>query len=786
VPTRLIAAISLVVFPVIATTASLLGQAEAASLSETYASLALSIETARGQGLATLNQGRFAGNDGDIQFAIINRNGKELSFKFDYQGGAIYSGTLDFKTTPIVVVASKNDLCAAVEIQLIIIRPGGFLDEANSKFRVITNHPDCRNPKFELAGAVAQLFRLPLTPSPFFQASWFKWQATTERCLPERCAGVPDRRAASIFKEIVFFPDARSRRIPLAPGLEVSFADHGSIDLGRGDFLLLASGSRVVFAILSIDVEKQAVTARMKNVTLNLTKGIISAASMQFNLGSGSKLEASNFDIDGKDKTVTFKGTNISGFAESGTTLKISHGPTLQESSVTFAGASVALNSIDLEIRQDYVKFSAASGRFESAVQDADLRLGRGLRLFLGAANFNITFRCPVGSPANCRPLVAETGQPMLTVGEIDPLTVTSKAGWYEAPSVGIIRLDRCEVSTGALEFDSRKVKGPIWGNVKRVALDVSAQRMQLNPGLQLGATSGRLRGEDLTISSNDSIPVGDLDMHVEISEFLSEGLGRFATIRGSSKMDALLRRTDGADIHILNGSIEAAIIATTDGGNVQARLAVSALDLFQGNGGAQFTLVIPPFTYSRTIPGQEEKDGSLAEVIVTSHLQVLTAKLTREINLDRRQITIRSGKWSIERTTFALQAALSLSDKTLVDAQVEIGGVHVCEATVNLPFSDYIADFTGELAVHAGNLRFRSTPFVINPYPQPSIDGKSCQRAATLICGLAGGVLGPIGTVGVAYFCNQEFSKGEKELQDKLNEMVRDGIASTRFDIGS
>jgi hypothetical protein len=785
VAARLVAPIMFVALLTISVGASFPVRAAAASLSDTYLSIALSIETAKGNGIATLNVGRFSGNDGDLQFVVINKNTNEMAFKFDYHSGAIYSGTVDFKGAPLVVVASRNGVCVAVEIQLIIVRPGGFLDEANSKFRVINNHPDCRNPKYELAGAVAGLFKLPLLPSPFFAADWFNWQSSIRRCPPGQCADAPNRSAASLFKVIVFLPDVQSRRLPDAPGLTVDFADHGSIELGHGDSLLLGADSGLVFAVLSIDVEHQAVMARMKNVKLNLVKGVITADGNQFIFGSGTKFEAFNFDIDGKNKTVTFKGTNISGTATSGTKLTISNGTSVPATTVTFASASLTLNGIDLSITNDHVRFSVISGRFESALQDADLRLGQSIRLFLRAATFNVTFGCPLGSPADCRPLVAETGQPLVSIGTIDPLSITTTAGSYEAPSLGKIELDRGELTTGTLGFDSRQKGAPIWGDITRIAVDVSSQYLQLNPGLQLRAASGTLRGEDLKISSKDSRPVGDLRFHADVIEIVIEGLGQFAALRGKATMDALLRRNEGQDIHLLDGLIRASIVATTDGGVVTSQLLVSDLDLFAGNGGARFSLDVPSFTYRRTIPGHEESEGSLAEVIVRSRPEVLEANLD-EVKLDRRKIDIRSGKWTMEKTVFGMRAALSLSDQTIVEGEVKAGGVHVCTSTVKLPFANYVANFTGEIVLVQGRLGFHTTPFVINPFPQPAIDSASCKRAVTFMCGFAGGVFGPIGSVGTAYLCNTEFGKAEQELQDNLNKLVRDGIQSTRFDIGA
>ena len=87
---------------------------------------------------------------------------------------------------------------------------------------------------------------------------------------------------------------------------------------------------------------------------------------------------------------------------------------------------------------------------------------------------------------------------------------------------------------------------------------------------------------------------------------------------------------------------------------------------------------------------------------------------------------------------------------------------------------------------IRNGNIGFSNSPFKISPYPQPIIDGKSCKRAATIICGLAGGVLGPVGSIGAAYLCNDKIGEVEEKFQAQLNSMVSDGINSIRFDVGS
>jgi len=139
------------------------------------------------------NIGRFDGAYEELRFTIINSKTKEMAFKFDYNYGFIQSGYIEFSQVPIVVVAKQNDFCAAVEIQKVAVRKGS-LDEVNSKYRVLSNHPDCKYPKNELASTIAALFRLPKGPNRFFQADLFEWQASPARAFLKDITFMPEKK----------------------------------------------------------------------------------------------------------------------------------------------------------------------------------------------------------------------------------------------------------------------------------------------------------------------------------------------------------------------------------------------------------------------------------------------------------------------------------------------------------------------------------------------------------------------------------------------------------------
>ena len=549
--------------------------------------------------------------------------------------------------------------------------------------------------------------------------------------------------------------------------------------------MVLGADGQALFNFVFIVVGTKKVDARLGNLKLPLKDGTITADGLVLKPASGSEFQAANLNIDSRDGSVTFKDGTISGRAGPGTIITISNGSGTRASQVVLEDAKLSLIGIDLSFRGDLVKFSARTGSFDSALRQADLQLGPGLRLLLGRGNFHVEFRCPAGSPTDCRPMVAETGTPIVSVGKIEPLTLTSKSGWYIS-DLGEIKLDRGELQTGELEFDSRKGKARLWGNIVSIELALSAQVLQLDRGFQLRTVSGSLKGKDLTISSKDGLPEGDLDFAADIAEIVGNGIGQIATIRGSSEMTALLHREVGQSIHILKGNLKAQITASTDTGSTRASLVIEDLDLYRGNGGARFSLNIPQLNYSKFLPGTKESNdfpGGSVEIWV--HEQTLSAALTTGINLSKRKVDIKAGKWSIEETSFPLEAKLSLSDGELVTAPVDLGGITICTSRVTLPFANYLARFSGALVVRNGNIGFHTTPFQISPFPKPEIDGKTCQRAATIICGMAGSVLGPIGVIGAAYLCHEKFDEGQDMLQTNLNNMVRDGIQSTKFDVG-
>jgi hypothetical protein len=303
-----------------------------------------------------------------------------------------------------------------------------------------------------------------------------------------------------------------------------------------------------------------------------------------------------------------------------------------------------------------------------------------------------------------------------------------------------------------------------------------------------LEALTGSLSGDDLTLSSQDGLPSGDLSLAVQIGGFRGEGIGRIATVRGSASMSATLRRAPRTDIHILNGKIDAQGAATTDGGAATASILVTDLDIIHGDGSGIFNLTIPTLTYSRLIPGASDKKGFPdGHVDLIVHEQTVSAKLVNPLRIENRRLKIRSGKWSLEATTVHVNALLSISSPELVYAPViiDVPPSTLCTAKVNLPFSNYAADFDVTVVVQNNRLGLKSTPFSINPYPSPEIDGKGCQRAIDLVCAVAGGaLLGPVGAVGAAYLCNDQIDKGEDKLQSNMNSIVADGIQSTRLDI--
>jgi hypothetical protein len=768
------------IFAWIAFLISIWSTAEAAG-SPTYKTLAEGIDSATGQGLAGLNQGTFAGYYQDYTFIIKNTGAKTLQHSFDYESGAVNEAELYFKEAPVIVTIRKNDFCAVVQVRRVVVGAGGFLDEAKSTFSLVSDHDQCPSNRPELASAAAGLFRLPIAPNKFFQGNWFKWTGTLKKCAAS-CAGAPTAAVGALFKNVVFTP------LNGKPGFTATLAENTSVDLGRGDFLRVGPMAKVTFNYIAVELADKSTTARLRDLALPLNAGRLSNDALTLFMEPGSGFKAANLNIDAASGRVDITDGFVSGSASSESTVTLANGPEVRPSLITLARAEVALNGINLSFQGDKVTFSAASGTFTASVKDADLQLGHAVRLALGAADLKLSFACPAGSPDSCRPIHVSPGSPVITIGTISPLTLATKGGTYDLGSAGSIKLDRGEVSTGALDLDSRRVKAPVVGNIIRVQLNVSAQTIQLYPGFQLETLSGALSGQDLVLSAQDGLPAGDLSLAVDIGAFRGEGIGRIATVRGKASMTAALRRAPQADIHVLDGKIQADILATTDGGGATANVLVTDLDLIHGDGSAIFNLSIPQLTYSRFIPGQSTSKGFPdGHVDVIVHEQTVTAKLTDPIKLEQRRVKIRAGRWSLEPTTISVHALLSISAPELVYAPVKIDvpPSTLCTAKVNLPFSNYTAAFDATVVAQDNRIGFKSSPFQISPYPQPDLDGKGCQRAIDIVCALAGGaLLGPIGAIGGAYLCNDQVEKGGDKLQANMNSIVADGIRSVRFDI--
>ncbi|MDI1266172.1 MAG: hypothetical protein PS018_23255 [bacterium] len=753
--------------------------AEAAG-SRTYNTIAEGIDSATGQGLSGLNHGTFAGTYQDYAFIIKNSAAKTLQHSFDYRGGAVDSAALYFKEAPVIVTIRKGDFCAVVQVRRVVVGAGGFLDEAGSKFSLISDHDQCPSNRPELASAAAGLFRLPIAANNFFHGDWFKWTGTLKKCGAS-CAGAPPAPIGSFFKNVVFTP------LDGKPGFTATLAENTSVDLGRGDFLRVGPAAKVSFNYVAIDLADKSTTARLRELTLPLNAGRLSNDALTLFMEPGSGFKAANLNIEAASGRVDITDGFVSGSVASESTVTLANGPGVRPSLITLARAEVALNGINLSIAGDKVTFSATNGTFSASIKDADLQLGRAVRLALGAADLKLSFACPTGAPDSCRPIQVSPNNPVITVGVISPLTLVTKGGTYDLGGAGSIKLDRGEVSTGALDLDSRRTKAPVVGNIIRVQLNVSAQTIQLYPGFQLEALSGALSGQDLALSPQDGLPAGDLALAVDIGAFRGEGIGRIATVRGKAAMSAVLRRAPQTDIHVLDGKIQADIVATTDGGGANASVLVTDLDLIHGDGSAIFNLTIPQLNYSRFIPGMKTEEGfpgGHVEVIV--HEQTVSAKLTAAVKLEQRRVKIRGGKWSIEATTVPVQALLSISSPELVYAPVKIDfpPSTLCTSKVNLPFSNYAAAFNVTVVLQDNRLGLKSSPFQISPYPRPELDGAACRRAITLVCGIAGAALGPIGAIGGAYLCNQEIGKGEEKLQENMNSIVADGIRSIRFDV--
>ncbi len=751
----------------------------AASESVTYASLAEGIATAQGRGEAEVNKGRFVGRTSQFQFAIINKRAAHVTYVFDYKDGGVDSASIAFREGPIVVVLRQNDTCVVVEIRKITIRPGGFLDTPASDFKPVS-HPECRNPANRLASSAAELFSLPQEPNNFFRFRWFGWQDSIRKCNSDACNQPSSPGIANFFKDVRFFPSEGK------PGFSASLVERTSVALGRGDFLIVGTGGKVEFTTVRIVPADKDVTARLKDLSLPLESGQITTPALRLFLDSGSAFRASNMSITGQNDTLTVENGTIEGSASSGSTVTIDNGAGNKPSVITFARASVKLVDINLTVENSKVTFSARTGEFRAGIQSADLQIGPAARVLVGAADVNVRFRCPAGSPADCRPITAGTGQPLVSMGEIEPLNLTTQNGFYDIPNVGTIRLERGELVTGLLTFDSRKPKTPVSGNIQKLDMTLAAQMLRLDTGFQVQAFSGRLAGEDLVLSQRDGLPVGELRVDAQIGEFLSEGLGRIATIKGSSTLSGLLRRVDQGDVHLLDGRIEAQITAATNGGNASANLRLTDLNLVRGNGSALFSLTIPQINYAHFVPGKKETfDPPVVDVDVTINEQTLSASLVQPIVMTDRKVQIRSNRWSVESTTFPVKARLSLSRDELVYAVVKddvLNGT-ICTSKVKVPFTNYLASFDGTLRLTDGRLGFTNSPFVIDPYPNPEIDGRACKDAVTIICGMVGAALGPIGAVGAAYLCRNEFEEGEEKLQANINRIVADGIRSIRFD---
>jgi hypothetical protein len=754
--------------------------AEAAS-SPTYNTLAEGIDSAAGQGLAGLNHGTFAGTYQDYAFTIKNVAAKTLQHSFDYQSGAVSEAELYFKEAPVIVTIRKNDFCAVVQVRRVAVGAGGFLDEAKSTFSLISDHAQCPSNRPELASAAAGLFRLPIAANNFFQGTWFKWTTTLKKCTSS-CVGAPPAPAGAFFKNVVFTPSNGK------PGFVATLAENTSINLGRGDFLRVGPMAKVTFNYIDVELSDKSATARLRDLALPLNAGRLSNDALTLFMEPGSGFQAAGLNIEATSGRVDITGGFVSGSASAESTVTLANGPGVRPSLITLARAEVALNEINLSIQGDKVTFSAANGTLSASIKDADLQLGHAVRLALGAADLKLSFACPAGSPDSCRPIQVSPNTPVTTIGVISPLTLVTKGGTYDLGSAGSIKLDRGEVSTGALDLDSRRAKAPVVGNIIRVQLNVSAQTIQLYPGFQLETLSGALSGQDIVLSPQDGLPAGDLNLAVDIGGFRGEGIGRIGTVRGKASMSAVLHRAPQTDIHVLDGKIQADIVATTDGGGATANVLVTDLDLIHGDGSAIFNLTIPQLSYSRFIPGQSDRKGFPdGHVDVIVHEQTVSAKLTTPFKIEQRRVQIRGGRWSVEATTVPVQALLSISSPELVYAPVEIDipPSTLCTAKVNLPFSNYTASFNVTLVLQENRLGLKSSPFEISPYPQPDLDGKGCQRAIDFICAAVGGAaLGPIGAIGGAYLCNSEIEKGERKLKDQMNSIVADGIHSVRFDV--
>ncbi|MGU9982224.1 hypothetical protein ACJ4V0_19495 [Phreatobacter sp. HK31-P] len=748
--------------------------------SATYNSIARGVDAVTGHGESEINTGRFTGKFQNYDFTLINRRAHHLVYDFDYRGGGVESATAWFREAPVTIVVRQNDLCIVAEVRKIVIRSGGFLDPGASEFKPINNN-ECRTPTPRLLNVAAQLFTLPYQPNDLFAFKIFAWQDSTRRCRTDDCAQRSSASFANFFKDVRFFPRAGQ------PGLAASLSERTQIALGAGDYLVAANDAKVVFRNVRYLVAEQRIEARLTTLQLPLVSGLLTTPTARLSMEQGSLFRADGLDIAGATGDISITGGILTGTAASGSNITISNGDGVRPSVITFARATVELGNIDLRFSSAGVDFSAANGKFDAAVSTADLQIGRSTRLFLGAADILVTFRCPQGSPADCRPISAKRGAPLVSMGEINPMNLATQSGSHEIPNAGIIRLDRGELRTGILTFNSRNRSAPIVGNITRIHAAVSAQALRLDEGFVAQALSGDLQGEDLTLSPNDGLPVGELRLRANLSDFTAEGMGRFALVQGSATMTGLLRRADRADVHLVEGRIEARANLTSSGGNAVANLVISDLSLVRGNGTARLTISVPTLNYSRMFPGRRDtEDFVVGKVEAHVKDQNLVVNLTEPMGFENRLVRIRSGRWSLETTTFPIRTAVSISDAELVYAKLEppVGGP-ICTAKVHLNSASFQGNLNATVAVREGRFSFATGPLGLSPFPVATPDGKACRQAISVICGLIGGaLLGPFGLIGAAYLCHEEVREGEKELEARMNEMIAGGVRSIRFDV--
>lgn len=758
-----------------------------AKANDLYNSFVESVDQANSQAHVTLADGVYISAAGDSTMVWNLSGGNRATIAFKYANRTLQSGSIAFFEPLKVEVRAASGLCSVFTVKKLSFDVGGALDPDNSDFILTPPTPGtCNYSKNALL--LEQHLAISNDSGRFFHGRVFSASDGFKKCKDSKCKQTTVGQPVT---KVVFF----SKLLPdgTLDAISVLLRRNATLRLpNSGGWIQVGDGTQAKVAQLTYDLISESGSAFINDVTINVRSGSISTGDNVINLESGTQVVFSSIDIEQKPGITSIKDGDISGTLGSQSVLILTSGGG-KKSTLIFNKGEVALKHVGMSFSSGKSSFRAQYAQVKGDVRDALVYFSERNSLSINSFVFQVDLKCSIAAD-DCYGIEWQSSGQVRATGTISPFEASINGGNWALDTSNSLRVASGGIRAPLLKLDTTSAFFPISGKLTKLDLQVESQDLKLATGASVALASVKFSSNDLSISADESYPVGSASIAGTIRSATFGNLDSVVTANAS--MNLSLSRKPADSLRVETGSIAATTQVRSSAGDVgSASVSLSDIQAYGSSLSSGFVVRLDSYQTSVVVPADYKADtsgGDLLKVETQVNLRQvpISVALAQPIVFEGK-LAVTGGVANVAQLRdVPLGINLGIGAQELVYVNVNLKPVagpstNACNPKVTLNGGAYRVNGLSDFGVANGSVSLVLRDFALQSDISMNAEDRNCKYVAGAVCGVIGSIAGPAGAIAGAYLCTSEADKAESAASGKINEAVRNAITAYKFTLG-